>query len=280
MKAAKDVTVKIGKASVSMAANDVMEIMLAEINKHPDDQAVNTFAAAMREKMKFAREVKGRTGWNDMEQCSKEHLHELLLQQLTSKGDTVDLANFAMMLHQRNERIDSRLVNAMLYIGNAQQKTNLPCIGTMWPAQGGIYAGLMRGYNGEKDYHLIIAPDDLGSFKDVKWGCAGKKIKDADSDGDGMINTKAMAENGSDLAKQILALEIDGHKDWYLPARKEARMCYVNCQDQFVQSDWYWTSTQNSSDYAYVQFFEDGFQYGDPKVNTSRARAVRRLSVI
>ena len=95
-----------------------------------------------------------------------------------------------------------------------------------------------------------------------------------------MLNTKAMAENKSDLAKQILALEIDGRKDWYLPARKEARLCYINCQDQFVQSDWYWTSTQRSSDYAYVQDFGGGYQDTGHKDYTYRARAVRRFSVI
>ena len=43
---------------------------------------------------------------------------------------------------------------------------------------------------------------------------------------------------------------------------------------------WYWSSTQHSSDYAYVQTFEDGYQYGARKVYTDRARAVRRLLVI
>jgi hypothetical protein len=43
---------------------------------------------------------------------------------------------------------------------------------------------------------------------------------------------------------------------------------------------WYWTSTQYSAVYAYVQTFADGLQHDGHKVNGYRARAVRRLLVI
>lgn len=33
----------------------------------------------------------------------------------------------------------------------------LPRIGVLWPEQGGIYCGLVRGDNGAPDYHLIMA---------------------------------------------------------------------------------------------------------------------------
>ncbi len=274
MSTAENITVKRGNISITMPANDVMSMMLQEINRHPDDEAVNNFAAAMRAKMKFAREVKGRQGWNDPQQCSKEHLHQLLLQQLISKGDAVDLANFAMMLHQRNEPIDIRLAKNFLHISNSET----PSIGTMWAEEGGIYAGMIRGDN--QDHHLIISPDELGEIKEVEWGCKNNEITGASSLTDGMANTQAMAENGSELAKRILGLEIDGHKDWYLPARKEARLCYVNCQDQFDHDPWYWTSTQCSAGYAYVQDFVGGTQSSDHKSSRSRARAVRRKLII
>ena len=44
----------------------------------------------------------------------------------------------------------------------------------------------------------------------------------------GIANTKAMAESGSGLAKQILALQIGGHADWYLPSQDELEIVYRN----------------------------------------------------
>ena len=70
---------------------------------HPDDAAVDRFAAAMKAKLAKARE-KGRGGWDDPAQCSAEFLAKLLIEHLTkgNAGTFEDVANFAMMLHQRD----------------------------------------------------------------------------------------------------------------------------------------------------------------------------------
>ncbi|UDM18880.1 hypothetical protein [Vogesella sp. XCS3] len=70
---------------------------------HSDDAAVDRFAAAMKAKLAMAR-VKGRGGWDDPAQCSVELLAKLLVGHV-GKGNTgnfEDIANLAMMLHQRN----------------------------------------------------------------------------------------------------------------------------------------------------------------------------------
>lgn len=70
--------------------------------QHPDDAAVDRFAAAMKAKLAAAR-AKGRGGWDDPNVCSVEFLAQLLVEHL-GKGNTgtfEDVANFAMMLHQR-----------------------------------------------------------------------------------------------------------------------------------------------------------------------------------
>lgn len=69
---------------------------------HPDNAAVDRFAAAMKDKLAKARE-KGRSGWNDPAQCSVEFLAKLLVEHLSkgNAGTFEDVANFAMMLHQR-----------------------------------------------------------------------------------------------------------------------------------------------------------------------------------
>ncbi len=68
---------------------------------HPDDFAVDRFAAAMKAKMASKR-AEGRSGWDDKTACSAERLQTLLVDHLT-KGDPVDVGNFAMMLFNRGE---------------------------------------------------------------------------------------------------------------------------------------------------------------------------------
>ena len=69
---------------------------------HTDDVAFDHFATACKAKLENAR-VKGRGGWEDPEQCSNELLAKLLVEHLLkgNAGTFEDVANFAMMLHQR-----------------------------------------------------------------------------------------------------------------------------------------------------------------------------------
>lgn len=70
--------------------------------QHSDDTAVDLFAVAMKTKLASAR-AKGRSGWDDPAACSVEHLADLLLEHIGkgNSGTFEDIANFAMMLHQR-----------------------------------------------------------------------------------------------------------------------------------------------------------------------------------
>ncbi|WP_025917702.1 DUF1566 domain-containing protein [Herminiimonas sp. CN] len=150
--------------------------------------------------------------------------------------------------------IDSWLSKAKL-TRNAlpQPQCQPPRIGAVWPDQGGIYAGIMRGENGAPDYHLIhaIAAHELTN---VNWkdACAGSSVPD------------------------------EGHADWSLPDRREARLLFINTPDGFDADDWYWTSPQDAADdsYAWVQHFLSGDQFGTLKSNEYRARAVRRVLII
>jgi hypothetical protein len=75
-------------------------------DQHPDDLAVDAFAAAMKAKMADAR-AKGRGGWEDPAQCTADDLSRMLRDHV-EKGDPRDVANFCMMLHQRGEAIAAR----------------------------------------------------------------------------------------------------------------------------------------------------------------------------
>lgn len=66
---------------------------------HPDELAVDRFATALKAKLAQTRQ-KGRSGWDDPKQCSIEYLSHLLVEHI-DKGDPLDVANLAMMIHQR-----------------------------------------------------------------------------------------------------------------------------------------------------------------------------------
>lgn len=67
---------------------------------HPDDLAVDRFAAAMKRKMAKQRD-KGYGGWEGPT-CTMEFLQDALVDHLP-KGDAIDVGNFAMMLWNRGE---------------------------------------------------------------------------------------------------------------------------------------------------------------------------------
>lgn len=81
---------------------------------HPDDLAVDRFAAAMKAKMAASR-AKGRGGWGDPEQCPVERLQTMLVDHL-AKGDPVDVGNFAMMLFNREAQVTADMTLRCSYI--------------------------------------------------------------------------------------------------------------------------------------------------------------------
>ena len=70
---------------------------------HPDDQAVDRFAAALKAKLAESR-AKGRSGWDDPNQCTTQDLAGQMVAHLRrgNEGNFLDIATFAMMLHERH----------------------------------------------------------------------------------------------------------------------------------------------------------------------------------
>ena len=90
----------------------------------------------------------------------------------------------------------------------------------------GYYAGriLIDG----QAYALIVAPKAEGEREDVEWIDDERGVPGALSYCDGLANTFAMAEAGSELAKWVRDLRIGGHDDWYLPSQDELEIIYRN----------------------------------------------------
>ena len=76
-------------------------------DNHPDALAVDRFASAMKAKLARKR-AEGRDGWDDPEQCHIDYLHQLLREQFQDRSviDPVDIANLAMMIHERTPSDD------------------------------------------------------------------------------------------------------------------------------------------------------------------------------
>ncbi len=129
----------------------------------------------------------------------------------------------------------------------AFQVTRIHPIGTTWPGRDDIYAGIARGVDGGRDYHVFLAKEEPP--RHLSWSAANEWAK-------------TLAGDAS------------------LPTRPEQALLYANLKDHF-EPDWYWSGTQyaGSGGYAWCQYFYDGSQDSFHKSAELRVRAVRRLPI-
>jgi hypothetical protein len=107
----------------------------------------------------------------------------------------------------------------------------------------------------------------------MTWGEYGQDVPDAQSRLDGHANTLAMAEAGSKLAQLIRT-----KGDCYLPSQAELQLCAATLS-QIFKSGYYWSSTQRSRHFAYVQDFENGNSGWGVKDHVFHAIAVHRIMI-
>lgn len=147
---------------------------------------------------------------------------------------------------------------------------DLPALGQ--PLAGGTLVTLYW-LNGT-EYALVAMPA-TAEFEGA-WGEYGRNI--ATTQGDGESNTRAMAEAGSEIAKQALAL------DTFIPSAMESHLL-MHAKESGVIGDlredrWYWTSSQYSANRAYSMSFGGGWQYGAYKGLERLVRPVRKIPVL
>jgi hypothetical protein len=133
----------------------------------------------------------------------------------------------------------------------ALRTVHLPSIGEAWPGEGGVFAGLLKGEDG--DYAVIVPLDPASDVDPAPW-------KDA------------IAAAGKFKTAQ--------HKDYSAATRGELALCFHNVP-QLSKKDWYWSSTPyaGNASYAWYQTFASGSQNGSRKDLKLRARAVRRVKI-
>ena len=158
--------------------------------------------------------------------------------------------------HQQHNSIAEAMIKAVFEAGESEPNDmqivaiTPPPIGDYWVGQGGIYSGLVRGENGQPDYHLIL--DVGGSQQEFTWEAA-----------------KACAQ-------RVIA---DGHQDFTLPNRIESALLFANLRDKFNPNYWHWTWTEHSAGRAFGQNFYSGTQYVYTVTTEGRARFVRRVEL-
>jgi len=126
-----------------------------------------------------------------------------------------------------------------------QQPAQTAQLGIGASFQGGIFAGVSRGEDGQPDAPLILLPDRPKA-----------KLTWADA--------KAWAEGLGDGAR--------------LPTRFESALLYAHLRDQMNTDDYHWTNTPNSDGLAWVLYFDSGYQYYFHKGGLLLAVAVRRFN--
>ena len=115
--------------------------------------------------------------------------------------------------------------------------------------------------------------------------------------GEGYSNTDILVSNMKDAAYRssdiittssyaarlcdVLVYEVDEEvfSDWFLPSKGELNLMYKNLHKQglgsFANDSYYWSSSENSADRAWGQYFSSGYQGNGSRNLESRVRPVR-----
>ena len=173
-----------------------------------------------------------------------------------------------------DEGVVLKLATLAIAAGPAIAASGIPAIGEYWPGEGGVNGGLFPG--GDKPYYLIV-PTGSDAEAAHEWGGYGDELNGANSPWDGQANTADLVsvDTSHPAAQFCAAFEREGHKDFYLMARREATFLEITVPDLFAKA-YHWTSTQRSANNAYDVDFEGGWLGYGGKLSERLARPVRR----
>jgi hypothetical protein len=158
----------------------------------------------------------------------------------------------------------------------------MPPVGTYWEGEGGCNGGIFSPRDGSAPRILIF--DITSMLQRKRWGAL--KSAGGASLFDGASNTRTILEAVPEnvIAKHITSIEVDGHNDFFWPSIFELTHLFVTAGDKILDAldGWgIWSSSQRP-DYpsdAYVQGFDDGYQYWRRKDGVFGAVAVRSKSL-
>lgn len=127
-------------------------------------------------------------------------------------------------------------------------------------------------------WHAGTKTDDLSAA----WGCNDVDIAGtSDVIGSGRSNTEAILDQcpeAGTAARLSSDAEFSGYADWFLPSRAELQLMYENLHENgagdFAERT-YWSSTANTENSAWHQFFLNGSHKPSTKDTGMRFRPIR-----
>jgi hypothetical protein len=141
------------------------------------------------------------------------------------------------------------------------------------------FGGIVFYFNGSGG-GMVCA--QYGQSTGTEWGCYGTSIGGTGTAlGTGAANTAKIVAGCSQagIAARICNdLVLNGYSDWFLPSKDELNLMYQNLKQAGlggVVDPWYWSSSEDSSGFAWVQDFYNGSQDDTNKNYNFRVRAVR-----
>ena len=149
-------------------------------------------------------------------------------------------------------------------------------------ADGSLFAGFMI-YNNSSCEPLYVTDNNQSASSQWKTSSGVDDIS-PDDHVDGAVNAASRAGGISDFPAFDLCESIayHGKNDWYLPARGELSLLWLNraaidanAASNFTTGD-YWSSTERNTNGAWYQDFGSGNQNSFGKANNYNVRCVRR----
>jgi hypothetical protein len=160
---------------------------------------------------------------------------------------------------------------------------------------------LSKGAQTPGEYNQLFAPVYLAGIKEtgatppspiavvpaalsVGDTYAGGIVFYLDGKGYGLVAASKDQSTGADWAaakKLCDELVLNGYSDWRLPTKDELNLMYLNLKKAgrgSFASAWYWSSSEDSIDYAWGQDFGGGVQHGNLKGSRSCVQAVRAFN--
>ena len=149
--------------------------------------------------------------------------------------------------------------------------------------QGGKIAYILQsgdlGFVAGETHGLIAATSDQSTA--IQWYNGSFTETAATNQGIGTGNTNtntiiATQGEGSYAAQLCADLVSGGYSDWYLPSRAELNKLYLSRVEIGFDTDaYYWSSSEASTHYAWIQYFVDGGSASTNKGYLYRVRAIR-----
>ena len=143
-----------------------------------------------------------------------------------------------------------------------------------------VFGGMVFYMSDDLKTGLVVSTEDQSNA--ANWGCQGTSIDGASNDqiGSGLQNTLGIINdcNQNNIAAKICnELTLNGYEDWYLPSKDELNLIFTNLHSQGLGnfSSIYWSSSQYSDFFAWIQNFNGGSQNYDGKYANRQVRAVR-----